>query len=105
MKELSLTEFQHYCTDNGLKLYVYDTKNQKKRTSSTISFSVRFNEIFTSLNPNMIFLKGGLNTMVLSGVKSIQIWDEDFIVAKVFTVICCSTTKNGKDAEYTFMAK
>lgn len=90
MKRLSLTEFESFCKEQGVKSFIYNTNNQnwydKFKEFALMDFN--FKEAGISLNPNILYFKNGSSVMRLNCVKCIYVTEETETESKVFSVVC-----------------
>ncbi len=105
MKKLSLSEFKGYYGAHSFDKIIFTSANQSWNSiDSTSSVELVFKKMIVTFNPNIIYLKGGENTLRLNRVKAIRLHDDDCLLGKVFTVVCGDSKNNFNDKEYTLIA-
>ena len=106
MEKLSLPEFRAQFNPALFHTILFSTANQSwNSVDSTIKTDLRFSTMLITLNPNIIYLKDGRNSLQLNRVKSISIPDERSMLGHTFIVVCGNKNDKLNDAKYTLIAR
>lgn len=79
---------QHINTSKPTEIiYCSDNNPANAANSSVCKYDLVFNEIIIHLNPDVVFLKGGNNSMTIYGIKTICKGKHSYL-GDVFVVSC-----------------
>ena len=100
MRVISIKEFDEYCKGLNNACYVFSTDNQQSPTNNTLHISLRFNQMFVALHPNVISLCGERSRITMRNVKHVCVFDDTPSIGVRIDIIC---REYKKDIVYTFL--
>lgn len=104
-KTVSVRELKEYCSVNKPHYVLFQTENQDWYTAADpCKIRMSFPIMLINENPNLIYLKSGINTLSIDRVKFVEIDTGATVLGTVFKVFCGDFGSDSYDTTYTLIA-
>lgn len=100
-----LSEFREFMRRYQPTTLWFLSENQKNfAVAEPCVFQLCFTNMFIHENPNVIFLKGGENSMRLERVKSVEFDENETMVGALIIIRCKNPMSSTGESTYTIIA-
>lgn len=103
-KTITVGELERLYKNRGPGRFLFDAKDQEwNRVGCPVRFHSEFETLQVAKNPDIIYLKNGIDFVYFQRIKRIIVDDEKSILGTVLHIVCETAESDGAEIRYTII--